>query len=277
MVMQLHHFFFAVGILGRSPDHGSRSGEGRFPGNGATLGLVSLSWSIFLFLLFQKTSTPQKRSGFELKLVGRLMTEKTFLFLFFVTFFNSGIQNGICFWMVTFLKEMKDLSIALASSSLFLFFACLAVGRLFSSYLLTRFHETTYLLSLFSLLFVSLLLSIYAPGKWAIPFLRPVRTGPFRNLPFPSRDDGEDLFGDSRGRHGHPGYRSRTRFDRYPLVDVSYFSTHQSQDRVSQLRDLCGSLCCTDGNAIPSFEKIDSLTCHGSLDQDPRIHVRKSN
>ena len=59
--------------------------------------------------------------------------------------------------MVTFLKATRGFPIALASTSLFLFFACLAMGRLFSSYLLTRLHETTYLLSLFSLLFVSLL------------------------------------------------------------------------------------------------------------------------
>jgi fucose permease len=72
--------------------------------------------------------------------------------------------------MVTFLKETRGFPIALASSSLFLFFACVAVGRLFSSYLLTRFHEATYLLSAYSLLFMSLFFSIYAPGKWTIPF-----------------------------------------------------------------------------------------------------------
>jgi len=50
------------------------------------------------------------------------------------------------------------------------FFAGLAMGRLFSSYLVTRFHEATYLLSAFSLLFLTLLFSIYASGKWTIPF-----------------------------------------------------------------------------------------------------------
>ena len=179
--------------------------------------------------------------------------------------------------MVTFLKEMKGLSIALASSTLFLFFACLALGRLFSSYLLTRFHETTYLLSLFSLLFVSLFLSILCPWKMGHSFLCPEWIGPFRDLPFSPRDDGEDLFRDSRGRDGHPGNRSRTRFGRYPMADVSHFPIHQSKGRVSQLRGLCGLLCCTDGNAIPSFKKIDSLTCYGSLDKGTRIHINKLN
>jgi fucose permease len=98
------------------------------------------------------------------------MSEKTFLTLFFFTFFANGVQNGIGYWMVTFLKETKGVPIALASVSLSLFFACLAVGRLFSSYLITKFHEAIYLLGLISILFVALLISVFAPGKWAIPF-----------------------------------------------------------------------------------------------------------
>jgi fucose permease len=169
MVMQLHHFFFAVGSLAGPLIMGAVLAKA-IPWQWAYIGFGLFALSLTLFILFQRPSTPPRRGGFKMKAIGKLMAEKTFLSLFFITFFNSGIQNGICFWMVTFLKETRGLPIALASASLFLFFACLAMGRLFSSYLLTRIHETTYLLSLFSLLFVSLLFSIYAPGKWAIPF-----------------------------------------------------------------------------------------------------------
>jgi MFS transporter, FHS family, glucose/mannose:H+ symporter len=169
MVMQLHHFFFALGSLAGPLIMGAVLAKA-IPWQWAYIGFGLFVLSIFLFILFQKEPTPQKKSGFDIHLIGRLMTERTFLFLLFVTLFNSGIQNGICFWMVTFLKETRNFPITLASTSLFLFFACLAMGRLFSSYLLTRFHEATYLLSLFSLLFVNLLIAIYAPGKWAIPF-----------------------------------------------------------------------------------------------------------
>jgi fucose permease len=121
-------------------------------------------------LSFQRVSSPKGDKGFEMKVIGRLMQEKAFLVLFFVAFFALGVQNGIGYWMVTFLKETKYFPIALASGSLFLFFACLAVGRLFSSYLITKFHEAIYLLGLISLLFVALLISVLAPGKWTIPF-----------------------------------------------------------------------------------------------------------
>jgi len=131
---------------------------------------------------------PSERNGcsrkgeFKMGQIGRLMTEKVFLTLFFITFFNSGIQNGIAFWMVTFLKETKGFPISLASSSLFLFFACMAVGRLFSSYLLTRLHETTYLLSAFSLLFMSLFFLRLTLREMDHPFLRPLRIGPVWSL-----------------------------------------------------------------------------------------------
>jgi FHS family glucose/mannose:H+ symporter-like MFS transporter len=169
MVLQLHHFFFALGSLSGPLIMGAVLAR-TIPWKWPYIGFGLFVLFIFLFILFQKGTAVAERGGFKMGQIGRFMTEKTFLALFFVTFFTSGVQNGIAFWMVTFLKETKGFPISLASSTLFLFFACMAVGRLFSSYLLTRFHETTYLLSLFSLVFLSLFFSICAPGKWAIPF-----------------------------------------------------------------------------------------------------------
>lgn len=169
MVLNLHHFFFAMGSLAGPLIMGAALAE-LIPWQWVYMGFGFFVLTIFLFILFQRTSAPPKRGGFDMRPIGRLMTEKTFLSLFFITFFNSGTQNGICFWMVTFLKETKGLPIALASVSLSLFFVCVAVGRLFSSGLITRFHETKYLVFLFSFLFVSLLFSILAPGRWAILF-----------------------------------------------------------------------------------------------------------
>ena len=93
MAMQLHHFFFAVGSLAGPLIMGTILARS-LPWQWGYVGFGLFVLVTFLFLLFQKTSTQLKGSGFELKLVGRLVTEKTFLLLFFVTFFNSGIQNG---------------------------------------------------------------------------------------------------------------------------------------------------------------------------------------
>jgi FHS family glucose/mannose:H+ symporter-like MFS transporter len=169
MVLNLHHFFFALGSLTGPLIMGAVLVRA-IPWQWAYAGFGLFALSIFLFLLLQKSSASRKKSSFETKQIKSLLGEKTFLLLFFVTFFNSGVQNGITFWMVTFLKDVKGLPISLASYSLFTFFACLALGRLFSSYLITRFHETTYLLGLLLLLLIGLFFAISSPGKWSIPF-----------------------------------------------------------------------------------------------------------
>ena len=169
MVMNLHHFFFALGSLAGPLIMGAVLVRA-IPWQWAYIGFGLFALSIFLFLLLQKSSASQEKSSFETKRIKSLLRENNFLLLFFVTFFNSGVQNGIAFWMVTFLRDIKGLPISLASYSLFAFFACLALGRLFSSYLITRFHETTYLLGLFSLLLIGLFFAVSSPGKWSIPF-----------------------------------------------------------------------------------------------------------
>ena len=169
MVMNLHHFFFAMGSLGGPLIMGAALSKS-IPWQWGYMGFGFFVLVVFLFIFSQRASAPPKKGGFDMRPVGRLMTEKTFLALFLLTFFNSGTQNGICFWMVTFLTESRGLPIGLASTALSLFFVCVAAGRLFSSKLLTLFHETNYLLVLFLLLFISLLFSILAPGRWAILF-----------------------------------------------------------------------------------------------------------
>jgi len=169
MVMNLHHFFFALGSLAGPLIMGAVLVRA-IPWQWAYIGFGLFALSISLFLLLQRSSVDQKKSSFETKKIKSLLRENTFLLLFFVTFLNAGVQNGITFWMVTFLKDIKGLPISLASYSLFAFFVCLALGRLFSSFLITRIHETTYLMGLFLVLLVGLFFAISSPGKWAIPF-----------------------------------------------------------------------------------------------------------
>ena len=169
VVIQLHHFFFAVGSLAGPLIMGAVLAKA-IPWQWAYSGFGLFALLTFFFILLQEPTVLPERGGLRMGHIGGLMKDRTFLGLFFVTCFNSGIQNGICFWMVSFLSETRGFPIALASTSLFLFFVCVAVGRLFLSYLLTRFHEATYLLSAYSLLFASLLFSISIPGRWAIPF-----------------------------------------------------------------------------------------------------------
>lgn len=169
-VMNLHHFFFAAGSLAGPLIMGAVL-VNSIPWRWGYMGFGLFVFLIFLFLTTQRISSPKydkRRSNMEM--IKRLFKEKKFLVLFFITFFGSGVQNGIGYWMVTFLEEIRSVPIAMASVSLSLFFTCLAVGRLFSSWLITKLHEVVYLLGLMSILFIALLIAVLTPSEWAIAF-----------------------------------------------------------------------------------------------------------
>jgi fucose permease len=82
-----------------------------------------------------------------------------------------GVQNGIVFWIVTFLEETRGFSVTMAGASLSTFFVCMAMGRLLTGYLITRVQDVIYLLWSFLFFLVSLYLCITTTGKWVILFL----------------------------------------------------------------------------------------------------------
>ena len=169
-LMNLHHFFFAVGSLAGPLIMGAVLARS-IPWQWAYVGYGLVVLLVLFLLLGRRISSPRTGSPLDMRTIVNLLRERTFLFLFFIVFCGNGVQSGLIYWIVTFLKETHGFSISLASLSLSLFLLCLAVGRLVSGYLLTKIHDAVYLLILFSLLPFFLLLSIYAPGIWVIPLL----------------------------------------------------------------------------------------------------------
>jgi FHS family glucose/mannose:H+ symporter-like MFS transporter len=169
-VMNIHHFFFAVGSLSGPLIVGAALAGG-FTWQAAYrfYGLAALLISSVLFLPGIppiRLDRPFDRHGMV-----TLLRDPAFLTLFAITFLSVGTQNSIAYWLVTFLKDGKGYSIGLAGTSLSLFFVCLAIGRLVTSYLITRFQETAYLLTLISLVLLTLALVIALPGTGALPFI----------------------------------------------------------------------------------------------------------
>jgi len=169
-VMNLHHFFFSLGSFAGPPIIGVLLAK-LLPWQWGYIGFGLFVLAVFLFLSSQKISSPQSPRKFDLILVKRMLNQRFFWILFWVSFCTMGVENGIGYWIVTFLQEVRGFSISLASASLSLFFVCMAVGRLLSSYVTTKLQDVVYLISLFSLLFVSLLITVSVSGLWTILFL----------------------------------------------------------------------------------------------------------
>ncbi len=147
MIMNLHHFFFAAGSLSGPLVVGAALARS-IPWQWAYVGFGLAVLPTTLFFLFRQA--PSRRIGkkMPLALIGQLMRQRTLLTLFLAAVCSNGVQNGIGFWAVTLLKETRGFTIGMASVTLSLFFSCVAIGRLFSSYLITKFHEVAYLLGL---------------------------------------------------------------------------------------------------------------------------------
>jgi FHS family glucose/mannose:H+ symporter-like MFS transporter len=169
-VMNLHHFFYSFGSFVGPPIIGVLLAKS-LPWQWGYIGFGLFVLAVFLFLSSQKISSPQSPRRFDFILVKRMLNQRFFWILFWVTFCTMGVQNSIAYWIVTFLKEERGFSIPLASASLSLFFVCMGVGRLLSSYVTTKLHDVVLLISLFSLHFVSLLITVSVPGLWVVLFL----------------------------------------------------------------------------------------------------------
>jgi fucose permease len=77
-----------------------------------------------------------------------LLKEKNLIFLVLIILLGAGTQNGLYFWLVSFLKEIRSFPILLAGLGLSLFSVGLAIGRLFSVWA-SAWLGNTRLLSIF--------------------------------------------------------------------------------------------------------------------------------
>lgn len=181
-IMNLHHFFFAAGSLVGPVVMGTVLSRG-IPWQWGYVGFGALVIMIPVALAFSGETIGEKGQRLNLSAVGQILRNRAFRVLSFLIFFSSGIQNGIAYWMVTFLKDVKGFSIAIASVSLSLFFICLALGRLSTSYLITRFNEIYYMIGLLCLLAVALWLAIIVEGHLGIVFFSICGLAHSGNLP----------------------------------------------------------------------------------------------
>ena len=131
-IMNFHHGFFGVGsflsplVMGRLLSHGNR-----WPWGYDGLGVLLLAVSAF-FLFTRVPSVPSQGVHRFARDLRTLVTSPRFLVLIMMGFLAVGTQFAVMFLSVTFLVEVKGLTIFQASLVLSSFFLCLLLGRLAS-------------------------------------------------------------------------------------------------------------------------------------------------
>ncbi len=161
-MMSVHHAFYAVGTISGPQIARLMLGIRDWRQSYYAIGLVALLLAIPLFFLKDPSDRPMVRD--ETKPPQRLHKNTILLLLIVLAVLGSGTQNGLFFWLVTYLSEARDLSLATASVGLSLFSLGLAAGRLASGWLTLRMRTADVLTVLFAIV-VSVLICIVLSGS----------------------------------------------------------------------------------------------------------------
>jgi fucose permease len=164
MIMNIHHFFYAIGaIAGPLVMAYVLNKEWMWQwiyriGGIAALILAGLFASL-------KIDREKNRTRLHSKSFFLLLKERKLIVLVLITMLGVGTQNGIFYWMVSFLKEVRVFPILLAGFGLSLFSIGMATGRLLSGWVTGKLGNTKILLSLVVILNIALFLFNHIIGK----------------------------------------------------------------------------------------------------------------
>ena len=142
--------------------------------------LVALFMIIFLFLRFPKA---EEKSQIDFRHIPQIAFKGQLLWFYIAIAFYVAAEIGMASWLVTFLQEIRGVSVTASSQALSLFFAMIMVGRLVGGFFV---HRIGYLRSI---LFMTIggILCIVAGlfGPKETFFLLPL-TGFFLSIVFPT-------------------------------------------------------------------------------------------
>jgi len=131
-------------------------------------GYVGLGWILTaVCIFFLLTDVPMERTGQRtllFKEAGRLLSSGNFLPLVLIATFAVGTQIAVMFLAVTYLIEVKGLSLFEAGTVLSAFFVCLFTGRIICGWLAIRLSTTRIILILLFLQLTALLIAWQTTG-----------------------------------------------------------------------------------------------------------------
>jgi len=165
-IINFHHSFYALGAIAGPllmTNVLTQTGDWRWVYQGGGLFMLFIGG----FFAVLSHHDPVKRKTWDSRSFLLLFREKTMILLILIIFLSVGSQNGIYFWLVSFLKEVRSFSIFWAGLGLSLFSIGIGIGRLLSGWVVSKIRITTVL----SLLLLLLMGSLF--------FLLRITTGPW--------------------------------------------------------------------------------------------------
>ena len=170
MMMNVHHFFYALGAIAGPLAMGAVLAKG-----GQWESIYRMAGILMLVLggafLFMKVSGEERPLCQDRASPWGILRKRNLLILVLITLFGMGAQNGISYWLVSFLKEIRGFPILLSGLGLSLFSIGMAAGRLVSGWLAAHHGNTKVLLTLFITLHLGLFLLLHVVVEVGILFV----------------------------------------------------------------------------------------------------------
>jgi fucose permease len=159
-IMNLHHFFYATGAVAGPLAMGYLLNQGWHWQSIYLVGGV-LMLALAGSFGFIKKGEEGDRTSLKGGSLFQLLKEKNLILLILITLLGVGTQNGIYFWLVSFLREVRSFPIFLAGVGLSLFSSGMAAGRLLSGWLVGHLGDTRVIMILLIILNIALVLFLY--------------------------------------------------------------------------------------------------------------------
>ena len=157
MIMNVHHFFYAIGaITGPLVMGYTLNREWMWQSIYRTAGIITLIVAGLFATV--KIENEKSRATLQYSTFFYILREKKLIVLVLITMLGVGTQNGIYYWLVSFLKDVRSFPIFLAGLGLSLFSIGMAIGRLLSGWWSGKLGNARILLSLLVILNIGLFL-----------------------------------------------------------------------------------------------------------------------
>ncbi len=142
--------------------------------------LIALFVSIFIFLRFPKA---EEKAQLDFRHIPQIAFKKQLPWFYMAMTFYVATEIGMASWMVTFLQEIRNISVTVSNQSLAIFFTTMMIGRLLGGFFVQRIG---YLRSILFMAFGAILCIVAGLfGPKEISFLLPI-TGFFLSIMFPT-------------------------------------------------------------------------------------------
>jgi fucose permease len=142
--------------------------------------LVALFVIIFLFLRFPKA---EEKSQIDFRHIPQIAFKGELPWFYTAITFYVAAEIGIASWLVTFLQEIRNVSVTTSTQSLSLFFAMLMVGRLVGGFFVHRIGYLRSIAIMSSGGILCIVTGLFGPKETF--FLLPI-TGFFLSIIFPT-------------------------------------------------------------------------------------------